>query len=408
MSTNVGAEAAAAPAATGRSEGDRTVVPSPGPTPFRFYDNRQKYLAFVNTCNEKAAVSARASQELSQLHPSPPSFRLFDAGMGDATVLARVMRSIHRHFPTVPLLVVAKEISLEDVRLGLEKMADRFFEHPHTVLVITNLNYSEAPRLVPRDAQLAAALNWQEVRLTGRSSHEYEEQIEGLGPLLSHGWQTRPSAQTGNPVFERPSVLVIYRDDHQFLLHNVVPKPGQALAGYDLIVASQPWRARTSAAVKAKMILAPLARSLAPGGRLLTIQSCGNDPGLEIIQKLWPGENPFRVDRHALLNALKSELGREARDFSLVAPADEESIFRYQMHTLPSEIGDRIGTSTLFAAWNAAIYVNQIEDERLDAVVTTGAYLEATLAVLHKHGGLWFNDETFVVSRKRGRAPRPL
>ena len=54
------------------------------------------------------------------------------------------------------------------------------------------------------------------------------------------------------------------------------------------------------------------------------------------------------------------------------------------MHTLPSEIGDRIGTSTLFAAWNAAIYVNQIEDERLDAVVTNGAYLEATQRVLQK------------------------
>jgi hypothetical protein len=38
-------------------------------------------------------------------------------------------------------------------------------------------------------------------------------------------------------------------------------------------------------------------------------------------------------------------------------------------------------------------------------VVTTGAYLEATQAVLHKHGGLWFNDETFVVSRKRSRVP---
>ena len=71
------------------------------------------------------------------------------------------------------------------------------------------------------------------------------------------------------------------------------------------------------------------------------------------------------------------------------------------MHTLPSEIGDRIGTSTLFAAWNAAIYVNQIEDERLDAVVATGSYLEATQSVLQKHGGLWFNDETFVVSRRQ-------
>jgi hypothetical protein len=71
------------------------------------------------------------------------------------------------------------------------------------------------------------------------------------------------------------------------------------------------------------------------------------------------------------------------------------------MHTLPSEIGDRIGTSTLYAAWNAAIYVNQVEDERLDSVVQTGAYLEATQAVLQKYGGLWFNDETFVVSRRR-------
>ena len=26
----------------------------PQAEPFRFYDNRQKYLAFVNTCNEKA------------------------------------------------------------------------------------------------------------------------------------------------------------------------------------------------------------------------------------------------------------------------------------------------------------------------------------------------------------------
>ncbi|HEY8508826.1 MAG TPA: hypothetical protein VIL32_10740, partial [Steroidobacteraceae bacterium] len=77
------------------------------------------------------------------------------------------------------------------------------------------------------------------------------------------------------------------------------------------------------------------------------------------------------------------------------------AVFRYDMHTLPSEIGDRIGTSTLFAAWNAAIYVNQIEDERLDAAVTNGRYLAATQEVLQKYGGLWFNDETFVVSRRR-------
>ena len=381
------------------NSGDRTSIPSS--TPFRFYDNRQKYLAFVNTCNEKAAIARRASQELAHIRPQPPALRIFDAGMGDGTVLSRIMRNAHRVFPTVPLLAVAKEISLEDVRLGLEKMPDRLFEHPATVLVITNLNYSEAPRLMPRDTQVAAALNWQEVRVTGNSAHEYAEQIEQLGPMLNHGWETRPSPKSGNPVYLRPSVLVLYREDHKFLLDSVIPKPGRTFESYDLILASQPWRARMSAEFKTTKVLTPLTRSLAPGGRLLAIQSAGKDPAVEIIHRLWPGENPFQVDRHALLAALKKELGREARDFTLAASADDKAIFRYEMHTLPSEVSDRIGTSTLFAAWNAAIYVNQVEDERLDAVVTSGAYLEATQAVLQKYGGLWFNDETFTVVRKR-------
>jgi hypothetical protein len=151
---------------------------------------------------------------------------------------------------------------------------------------------------------------------------------------------------------------------------------------------------------KAQKVLAPLARTLAPGGRLLTIQSYGRDPGLEVVEKLWPGENPFRVDRYQLLEALRAELGAEANEFDLTAPPDEQALFRYRMHTLPSEIGDRIGTSTLFAAWNAVIYVNQIEDEQLDAAVHQGTYLEATQEVLQKHDGLWFNDEAFVVTRR--------
>ena len=382
------------------SEATRT-DPGPEATPFRFYDNRQKYLAFVNTCNEKAVVAARAARELSQLRPIPPALRIFDAGMGDATVLSRLMRVVHRFFPTVPLLALAKEISLEDVRLGLEKMPDRFHEHPHTVLVITNLRYVDAPHLGLGEAHDPAGINWQVVRLKGTSSHEFDDQIEALAPELAHGWETKPSPVTGNPTYVRPTVMVVYRDDHEFLLDSVIPRPGRAPGGLDFVLASQPWRARMGAEFKAQKILAPLARSLAPGGRLLTIQSFGNDPGLEVVQSLWPDENPFQVGRGILLEALTKELGDEAAQFELRNPPDGEALFRYQMHTLPSEIGDRIGTSTLFAAWNAVIYVNQIEDERLDPVVTTGAYLEATQKVLHKHGGLWFNDEAFVVSRKR-------
>src|SRR5213079_2141257 len=43
---------------------------------FRFFDNRQKYLLFVNTCGEKETIARRVGMELAHLHPSPPSVRL--------------------------------------------------------------------------------------------------------------------------------------------------------------------------------------------------------------------------------------------------------------------------------------------------------------------------------------------
>ena len=371
-------------------------------TTFRFYDNRQKYLAFVNTCSEKWVVAERAGMEVAHLHPQPPALRVFDAGMGDGSVLTGVMRQMHRRFRTLPFYIVGKEISLEDVRLGLERMPDRFYEHPATVLVITNLYYTEAPWLMPRSMEAAAALNWIEVALEGDSSHEFHEQVTGLQPRLAETWQVRPSEKTGNPLYVRPSVLVVYREDHKFLLDQVIPRPGAVKADYDLVIASQPYRARMPISFKAKKVLSPLARSLAPGGRLLGIHSRGGDPGLEIVRRVWPGENPFTTNRHELLKALKDELGREARDLNFNAYADKRSIFRYDMHTLPSEVGGRsIGTSTLFAAWNAAIYVAQIEDERLEDVIAEGSYLDATREVLNRQGGLWFYDESYVVSRRR-------
>jgi hypothetical protein len=370
-------------------------------TPFRFYDNRQKYLAFVNTCNEKAVIAARCAAELARVQPTPPALRLFDAGMGDGTVLSRMLRTVHHEFPTVPALAVAKEISLEDVRLGLEKMPDRFVEHPHTVLVVTNLSYADAPRLLPSDPQKAAALNWREVPLEGASAHDLGEQIEALASILASGWATGPSPTTGNPVPQQPSVLVLYRRDHEFLLHDVIAELRQHDTSYDFVLASQPWRARIGAAFKVDKILAPLTRSLAPGGRLLTVQSWGRDPAAEIVERLWPGEKPFTVDRHELLETLRTALGDEAGEYDLTDPPDPEAVFRYEMHTLPSEIGDRIGTSTLFAAWNAVVYVNQIEDERLEAALHDSGYLEVTQEVLRKYGTLWFNDEAFVVRRRR-------
>ncbi len=295
---------------------------------------------------------------------------------------------------------MGKEISLEDVRVTLDKMPDRFFEHPATVLVMTNLYYSEAPWLRPNSVEAATSLVWHEVALAGNTSHEFEEQITALQSFLSQNWTARVS-KNGNPIYDRPVVLVVYRDDHHFLLDPVIPKRDQSRADYDLIIASQPYRAKSSAEFKARNVLAPLARSLGPSGRLIAIHSYGQDPGMEIVQKVWPDYSPFRSNRHDLLKATKAELGPAAQNYNFNAFSDSQALFRYEMHTLPSEVDSSIGTSTAFAAWNAVIYVAQVEDQLLEEVIRSDAYLEATREVLKKHGGLWFYDESYVISRKR-------
>ena len=83
-------------------------------------------------------------------------------------------------------------------------------------------------------------------------------------------------ANFGMPIYERPVALVLYREDHRFLLDSIIPRAGRSEANFDLVIASQPYRAKSSVNFRAKRIIAPLARALRAGGRLIGIHSYGH------------------------------------------------------------------------------------------------------------------------------------
>lgn len=365
----------------------------------RFFDNRAAYLMFTTATNEKSVVADRLGAELPKVGPGESALRLFDAGMGDGSVLTQLMRRMHKVHPHIPWLVVGKEISIEDVRLALSRMSDRLFEHPETVLVVTNMRFHEAPLLTP-SADEADALNWIDAPLEGSTADDFGRQIHDLFDRLAHAWEVVTSPTTGNPLYARPSVLVVYRKDREFILKRVIPRPGEMSGEYDLIVASQPYRARTSTERKVRMVIVPLARALAPGGRLVVVHAHGDDPGLEIIRGVWPDEDPFRAGRAEIIGEARRQLSEDG-DADLVYPemSDEEAIFHYELHAMPSEHTEHIGTGLTLAAWNAAAYVAQIEEERLAQAMTSGAYVPAVRDVLERHGEVWFNDEAYVIVR---------
>ena len=151
-----------------------------------------------------------------------PGLRIFDAGMGDGALLANVMRRLHRRFIYIPWLVVAKEISIEDVRQGLARLPDRFLEHPELVVVVTNLRFPDATHL-----QVGEGGRWRQVRPS--RGHQRRVRRADRSPLSATWPTTGRSAQitqTGNPVYVHPAAVVLFRADHEFLLEPLLPKSG--------------------------------------------------------------------------------------------------------------------------------------------------------------------------------------
>ncbi|MGH8927382.1 MAG: hypothetical protein ACRDWH_03455 [Acidimicrobiia bacterium] len=362
----------------------------------RFFDTRAAYSMFVTATDEKSVVADRIALELGTLGVQPPGLRVLDAGMGDGSLLTNLMRHMHRALPYIPWLVVAKEISIEDVRQALARLPDRFLEHPEMVFVVTNHYFRDAPSVASTEDTV-----WRDVALEGSTTSTFAEQIEGLFGQLAVDWRVRTSPVTGNPLYVNPAVLVLYRADREFLLRPLIPRPHKSSKReYDLLIASQAYRARTPLESKVRTVLVPLARALAPGGRLVGVHARGDDPGLQIIRAVWPGEDPFQHRRQAVL----AEAGRQLSQFDeLEFPelTDLQAVFQFRLHTMPSEEAEHIGTSSVVAAWNAATYVAQIDEVRLSEAMRSGVYLEATRQVMEKHGGIWWNNELYFIVRRR-------
>ena len=367
--------------------------------PFRFFDNRGKYLLFATTTSEKRKTAERAGLELARLSPKTPALQIYQAGAGEGTLLNLVLRHLHLRWPNVPFFVVVKENSAEFVRMAVRTLADRFREHPALVMVITNARYTDVTGIDPNLARDPEHHHWREVALEGTSAYGFAAQLNEEASFINRAWQDMEDCAEEERTAAKRAVLVLYRADQAFALDRIIPRRTGASWHYDLILASQPYRCRLPAEVKVRCLLAPLAKALAPGGRLLLVQSTGRDPGMEIVHEVWPRAAPFPTPRALLREELHRALAPDHPDLDFSEPPEDEAEFTYRLQLNPDEIDSAIGTSTLLAAWNAATYVAQIEDARLTEAMSQDGYLQATQKVLHENDGLWFRNECLVVSR---------
>jgi hypothetical protein len=270
-------------------------------------------------------------------------------------------------------------------------------EHPNMVFVVSNLYYAEAASLTSSNADKQKRINWETLKLNGNSSFEFSQQLSQLDEMLHNNWQVEQHPKSGNPTYKLPSVLIIYRQDHEFVLDHIIPQQGGSKNYFDLIIASQPYRSRISVQQKIDYVVKPMIQALASGGKLILVHAFGNDSGSEIIQKVWPDDNPFPSLANDIITCLKDTLDGDLLD-QIIFQSPE--IFRYDLRALPNEIENGIATSLIFSSWNATTYVSQINNENIMKAEQDGRYVQYIQETIKKYGGLWFNDELLVIEHK--------
>ena len=364
---------------------------------FRFFDSRQKYLLFVTTTNEKQIVSDNLYGYIKTIKPKKPALKIFDAGLGDGSLLMSTLRSCSKEFPTIPFLVYAKEISMEDVRIGIEKLPNIFVEHPNTVFVVTNLHYSEAADLKSKNHNKQKKINWDIVKLKGNSSYDFFSQLHKLDNLLQKNWQVERHPISNNPTYKKPSVLIIHRQDQTFNLDHIIPQKNKTKQNFDLILASQPYRSRISARKKNEYVILPMIKALSKNGKLVIVHSAGKDPAHKLINKIWPKENPYPTLGKEIFADLKSTLGKDELKKLSFYPIKN---IKYFLRALPEEISNGISTSIVFSAWNASTYVTQMNDTEVLKIEKNFSHIKPTQKIIKKYGGMWFNDEMLIIQKK--------
>ena len=366
-----------------------------------FHEQRQRYHVFANTTNEASIVAERAVTELRRITAKRPGLRLFTTLMDNGAALNRILRAVHKEDPAVPFLAVVKGRGLDDLRNTLGRLIDRLTEHPLGVLAMTNMYVPEALDLVKYSPDNPEEVVWREVALAGSHSHDFQVQLSGLFGDLAEEWTVHPGDQN-QPVYRKPSVLVIYREDHKFLLDGLIPRQRAEERRYDFGLVFHALLHSHYMDFKTHHVVKPILDRLDIGGRAMIVQPHGSDPAHEIVKRVWPDRALPVVSRHEIIRAVRRALSHDVERFSFHGLTDSTSLFRFDMHTVPALPGGEYGASTLSSAWNNAVYFAQVSESLIQQAMTgDSSWLDHTRDVLAEQDGLWFVNEMFVVGRER-------
>ena len=361
----------------------------------RFFDDRLKYLSFIQNTGEKRAISSEIFPHIKSLPKNKTYLRILDAGTGDGTVKSNVIKSFHKYHPYTSLLITGKEISYEDLKNTLDKMPDRFVEHPNLMVTMTNVKFAELGQIESAKKIKNKSVKKLTLVLKADNSFDFNEQINGMGNFIKKYWGIEIDSKDRTS-YSHPCLIRIYREDHKRYLEPFINNDYEN-NNYDLIIASQAYRAISSTITKVSNVIAPLMRLLNVSGKLLVTHSCGDDSVEKILKQAWSDRNPFPVKAKEIIEYLKNNPVGENTRFTYSKPKS----YSFKFKRTPDQTVSELFGHGLDAKLANILYVGQIPEKDIMILEKNVSVLKRVKNKILKEERVFFKNELFSIKKIR-------
>ena len=363
----------------------------------RFFDDRLKYLSFIQNTGEKKAISEKIYSHIASLSQNKSYLRVLDAGTGDGTIFSNIVKSFHRYHPYTSLLITGKEVSYEDLKNTLEKTPDRFVEHPNLLITMSNVKFSELGSIESSNKIKDKRVKKFNLVLKSDNSYDFNSQISGakLGNFIKKNWGIEIDNR-GRTSYSSPCIIRIYREDNERHLKQFIGNDYKNNK-YDLIVASQAYRAASSVKVNVNNVIGPLMRLLNKSGKLIVTHSCGGESVQRILKLAFKNREAFPNTAKDIIEYLKDNPFGENNIFKFVNPV----IYYFKFRKSPDQTVTELFGHNTDAKWANILYVGQIPEKDILNIEADQRLYNKVKRAINNSGKIQFKNEIFSIVRQR-------
>ena len=362
----------------------------------RFFDDRLKYLSFIQNTGEKKAISEKIYSHIAGLSQNKSYLRVLDAGTGDGTICSNIIKSFHRYHPYTSLLLTGKEVSYEDLKNTLEKMPDRFVEHPNLLITMSNVKFSELGAIESSNKIKDKRIKKFNLVLNSDNSFDFNSQISGsvLGNFIKKNWGIEIDKK-GRTSYSNPCIIRIYREDNERHLEQFL-KNDYKNNMYDLVIASQAYRAASSVKVKVNNVIGPLMRLLNKSGKLIVTHSCGGESVQKILKLAFKDKEAFPNTAKDIIEYLKNNPLADNNIYKFLNPVSYNFGFRKS----PVQTVTELFVHNTDAKWANILYVGQIPEKDILDIEANLRLYNKVKKTIDSSGKIEFKNEIFSIIRK--------